>query len=94
MNPPPTATGVADIIAAGCAITRADQSAATAALDRAAAGFQAADMSLHAAATRWRLGQLGRASELADAAAWMKGQGIQNPQGMTNMLAPGTYPPA
>jgi hypothetical protein len=49
-------------------------------------------MSLHAAAARWRLGQLGQASQLADADAWMKKQGIRNPQGMTDMLAPGTYP--
>ena len=41
---------LADIIAAGCAITRADQPTAIAMLERAAAGFEAADMSLHAAA--------------------------------------------
>jgi hypothetical protein len=82
---------LADIIAAGCAITRADQPAAIAMLERAAAGFEAADMSLHAAAARSRLEQLGRASQLAAADAWMKGQGIQNPQAMTSMLAPGSY---
>ena len=69
--------------------------------DGAMAGFQAAeeecrraDMWLHAAVARRRRGQLlggdeGRAL-IADADAWMAGEGVKNPERMCAALAPFT----
>ena len=55
--------------------------------------FERAEMLLHAAAVRRRLGEKlrdERGSQLvAQANAWMSGQKIKNPEAMTRMLAPG-----
>ena len=56
-------------------------------------GFERAEMKLHAAAARWRLGEkLGaeRGRQLiADATAAMEAQKIKNPEAMMRMIAPG-----
>jgi eukaryotic-like serine/threonine-protein kinase len=62
-------------------------------VETAAAGFEAADMGLHAAAARRRLGQLvggERGAGLVGAAdLWMLDQKIANPSRMTRLFAPG-----
>jgi serine/threonine protein kinase/tetratricopeptide (TPR) repeat protein len=62
-------------------------------LAEAVKGFEAAEMLLHAAAARRRLGEKLRdergAQLVAEADAWMAGQKIKNPEAMTRMLAPG-----
>jgi eukaryotic-like serine/threonine-protein kinase len=62
-------------------------------VDGAARGFEAADMGLHAAVARRRLGQLIGGDEGAAlvraAELWMMDQRIVNVEGMTQLLAPG-----
>jgi serine/threonine protein kinase len=81
---------------AAVAATRGETERARAGLETAEAGFAAADMSLHATAARRRRGELtgGDAGRglVASADAWMRGQGIKNPERMTAMLAPGRWP--
>ncbi len=59
------------------------------------AQFTATDMALHAAVARRRRGELLGGSEgaalVAEADAWMTGQGIRSPSRMAAMLAPGTW---
>ncbi len=88
----PSAIALADLVEAGCEVTRGRVPEALALLDAAVRRFIAADMPLHAAAAQRRLGQLGPHAEMALADAWMKAHGIANPSGMTDMLAPGEYP--
>ncbi len=70
-----------------------DDRSAELGLQRAAAGFAAADMHLAAAAARWRGGELtggdeGRA-QVAEARVWMRDQAIRRPDRMVALLAPG-----
>ena len=62
-------------------------------LAAAVAAFERADMTLHAAVVRRRLGVLqadGRGRALVDEAdAWMAAHGIKNPARMARMIAPG-----
>ncbi|MFT3776109.1 MAG: AAA family ATPase [Minicystis sp.] len=61
--------------------------------DMAARGFESAQMAVYAAAARRRWGELLGGEEghrvVAAANAWMRGQGVVNPDRMTMMLAPG-----
>ncbi len=88
----PSAVSLADIVEAGCEVTRDRVPEALRLLDAAVRSFTAADMPLHAAATQWRLGQIGPHHQMASADAWMKAHGVSNPRGMADMLAPGAYP--
>jgi hypothetical protein len=87
------ATPHATLIRAGVAHVRGDTEAAQALLREAAAGFDAVDMALHAAAARRCLGKLTGGDEgarLIDRAeAWMRSETVKNPARMTAMLAPG-----
>ncbi len=61
----------------------------------AVTAFERADMTIHAAVARRRLGGLqdderGRAL-VAEADAWMAAQGIRNPARMTRLIAPGFH---
>jgi serine/threonine protein kinase len=80
------------LIRACIAARRGDQHAAVRLFEETARGFDAADMLLHAAATRRRLGTLLSGDQgtslIAAADAWMTDQKIQNPERMTAMLAP------
>jgi hypothetical protein len=62
-------------------------------LDAALSGFQSANMQLHAAVARRRLGQLrsdAQGQELVrEAEKWMSGQTIRDTQRMAALLAPG-----
>lgn len=89
----PDCAALACLTRAGVAAVRGDAGRAVALLTEAAAGFDAADMRLHAAATRRRLGGLLRGDEgqqmVSAADSWMAGQQVRNPARMTAMLAPG-----
>jgi len=82
-----------DMLRAGIAAVAGDPDAAIAALRRAAPGFDHAEMATHAAAARRRLGALVGGDEgaalIADADAWLTGQGVRSPDAVTAMLAPG-----
>jgi len=83
----------AQLILAGVAATRGDDQQAVRLLREAAAGFDAADMALYAAAARRRLGALlgGDAGlalrEAAD--SWMSSEKIRAPARFTAIFAPG-----
>jgi hypothetical protein len=86
---------LAVLLRAGAASTRGESERAVRLLQSAEAGFDAAEMALHAAAARRRRGELmgGDAGRtlIAAADAWMGGQSIKNPERMTAMLAPGHW---
>ncbi len=88
----PCPAAMARLIRAGVAAVRGD-SRAVDLLAEAAACFEAVDMRLCAAAARRRRGELSGGDEgsslIADADAWMAGQGIRNPARMTDLYAPG-----
>ena len=81
------------LIRATIAQQRGETASALALLSEAIQSFEKAQMHLHAAAARRRLGEKlrdERGSQLvAQANAWMSGQKIKNPEAMTRMLAPG-----
>lgn len=84
---------LARLIRAGVAAFRGQTSKAVTLLRDAASGFDAADMALHAAATRRQLGELigeeaGR-TLVGEADGWMAGQNILAPTRMTALYAPG-----
>jgi len=83
------------LVRAGAAATRERMEAAVRLLASAETGFRAADMALHAAVAQRRRGELIGGDEgaaLIDATdAWMPGQSIKKPAGMTAMLAPGGW---
>jgi tetratricopeptide (TPR) repeat protein len=86
---------VADLVFAAAARARRREDEAAALLRRAAAGFDANEMALFAAAARWRLGRIlggdqGKALGTA-AAAFMAAESIAEPVRMVRVLAPG-YP--
>jgi hypothetical protein len=89
----PWADPLASLLLAGIARTRGDREEAVAQLRLALEGFEKAELALHAAATRRRLGELVGGTEgasLVEAAnTWMGRQGIFNPTAMTRLYAPG-----
>jgi len=90
----PYAIALADVVEAGCQVTRGRVPEALALLDAAVRRFAAADMPLHAAAAQRRLGQLGgSAADETSADAWMTAHDVSNPRGMADLLAPGGYLP-
>ena len=83
-------TPLGRLVRAGVLHLRGDGAGAAALLDLAIAGFDATDMSLYAAAARYRRGTLnGDAAEVAAAEAWMREEGIRAPARMVGMFAPG-----
>jgi ABC-type arginine transport system ATPase subunit len=91
----PWGAPLAALLQAGVASHRGDRVATLQRLASAQAGFEAADMSLYAAAARRCRGLLVGGEEggalVAEADAWMKNEGIRNPERMTAMLAPGRW---
>jgi hypothetical protein len=84
---------LAERIQAALASAGGQQQQAAQILERAIAGFDAADMHLFAAAARWRRGQLlggdqGR-SLIDQADLWMQQQKISNGRRMTDLYMPG-----
>jgi hypothetical protein len=84
---------MAMLIRAGLARCDGDDETAARLLERAAAGFDEIDMTLHGAVARYRLGQLrgGSAGEELRSAAlsWMRSQEIREPGRIVELLAPG-----
>ncbi|MGO9599160.1 MAG: ATP-binding protein [Isosphaeraceae bacterium] len=88
-------TALALLIEAGVAVTRGDEMQAASRLRDAIVAFRPdkANMALHAAAIRHRLGRLVHDDELVrQAEKWMESQGIKNPARMAAMYTPGAWP--
>jgi hypothetical protein len=89
----PRAGPIARLIRAGIAALEGRTAAAAELLYDAADGLDRVGMRLHAESARRRRGVLRggpRGLELVEAAdAWMRGQGVQNPERMTALHAPG-----
>jgi serine/threonine protein kinase len=89
----PWSQPLAERIGAALAAAGGDEFEAAELLKRAAAGFEAADMGLFAAAARRRQGQIlggeQGSSLIAQADGWMERQQIGNPRRMTAMYMPG-----
>jgi hypothetical protein len=87
------AKALARPIRAGIAYGRGDLEGARRLLVEAVALLEGVDMMLYAQAARRRLGKLIGGDEgaalVAEADAWMAGQGVRNPARMTAALAPG-----
>ena len=85
------ATALSHLIFAGIVVGE-DRHAAEMLLKQAAEEFASSQMGLHAAVSRWRLGEsLGGdngAPYIAEANKWMREQGIRNPVRMTALFAP------
>jgi hypothetical protein len=80
---------LAQQLRAGAAAVRGDRAAAAGLLERAAAGFEVAEMRLFAAAARRRLGELRGTAGLVQAAdAWLAGQGVRVPARLAAALTP------
>lgn len=88
----PWAVPMALMIRAGVHVSGTQNQLALRLLDRAEHAFGECDMRLHAAVARRRRGELMAGDEgvrlVADSEAWMHEQGIRNPMGMSEMLAP------
>jgi hypothetical protein len=89
----PWSDPIALVLQAGIAFLEGRTPLALRYLHDAADRFERADMRLHAAAARRRIGALqndaaGRELQ-QNAEQWMATQDIKNPAGMTRMLAPG-----
>jgi tRNA A-37 threonylcarbamoyl transferase component Bud32 len=84
---------IAALMHAGVAARRGDSDGTRRGLERAVAGFDAAEMELYAAAARVRLAAVVGGAEgsklRADAAAWMRAEGVVNGEGIVATLAPG-----
>ena len=91
----PWAKPFAHLVRAGVASLVADAAVAADHLAAAAAGFDAASMSLYAAAGRRRRGQLlgprDGARLISEADDWMRSQGIREPERFADVLAPGSW---
>jgi hypothetical protein len=88
----PWADATARLLLAGLAAARGDRTDAAPLWEEAAGRLEAVDMALYAWAARRRLGELqgaDGAALIAQADAWMAGQGIRNPARMAAMIAPG-----
>jgi len=83
----------ANLARATVAYQRSENEKAIILLKEALQGFEAAEMSLHAAVVRRRLGERMRnengARLIHEANVWMAGQKVKNPDAMTRMVAPG-----
>jgi serine/threonine protein kinase/tetratricopeptide (TPR) repeat protein len=80
---------LAQWLRAGAAAVRGDRTAAADLLERAAAGFEVAEMRLFATAARRRLAQLrGAADQVTAADAWLAAQGVRVPARLAAALTP------
>lgn len=84
--------GLATLMRGMTHIARGDDDAAVTALEAAVLACDDADMKLHAAVARWRLGEViggERGRDLQQSAeTWMYEQGVRNPAGMLSLVAP------
>jgi serine/threonine protein kinase len=93
----PWSNPLGNLILAGLAKRRGDDSRAAALASQAVEGFEASDMKLYAAAARRRLGEIlggdGGGEMVKQADDWMSKQEIKNPAAVTNLMAPGFAEP-
>jgi serine/threonine protein kinase/tetratricopeptide (TPR) repeat protein len=93
----PWSNPLANLIHAGLAKRRGDDSQAAALVSRAIEGFDASDMKLYAATARRRLGEIlggdGGGELITQADDWMSRQEIKNPAAVANLMAPGFSEP-
>lgn len=86
---------LARLLRAGLAARRRDDDAALADLEAALAGFKGADMALHAAlaerALAARIGGDAGAERVGAADAWLRSQGVRDPDRLARALAPGLF---
>lgn len=91
----PWAAGLADLVLSGAATLRGAPQQSIAHLETAETVFDRANMQLFLAVARRRRGELIGGAEgesLVDAAnTWMRNQSLRNPDGFTQMLAPGDF---
>ena len=89
----PASAPLADAAEAGVLATRGEHSRALAALERAAAGFEALDMSMHLAATRLRIhAESDSGSDaLERALGWSRRQHVTDPERIAAALVPGDF---
>ena len=87
----------AALVLAGAAALSGRRDEASRLLGQAELGFQASQLSAHAAATRWRRGERLEGEEgrrlCESAEAWMAERGVVRPERLVSMLAPGLDPP-
>ncbi|MCP3958705.1 MAG: AAA family ATPase [bacterium] len=81
------------LVRAGIASAAGDDARAHDLLVAAAAGFEAADMDLHAAVSRWRRARVsGEGSRLIrDAERWLSDQGVVDAERLADVIAPGKW---
>jgi tetratricopeptide (TPR) repeat protein len=88
----PWGLALAQLVRGGALHLRGDRPGALAAFQAAEQGFTACDMALHAHAARGRRGELQGGTEgqalVAEAEAWMRGQGIVRPDRILAVIAP------
>jgi serine/threonine protein kinase/tetratricopeptide (TPR) repeat protein len=82
---------IATLAAAGIEATAGRLDRAARCLDEAVGKLEVADMPLHLAAARRRLGEIGRSGKIEEADAWMTAHGIRNPRAWAQMLVPGSF---
>ncbi|MFO0762946.1 MAG: protein kinase [Byssovorax sp.] len=90
----PGASAMAACLRGAIAARRGQAEAAAPELERAVAGFEAAEMALHAAVARHKLGVLrGEAGHAMaeEAEQWMQEQGAASPAQLSSMLLPGRW---
>lgn len=88
----PWSQSLGDALLAGVATVRGERELAQGLWERAAGGFAAVDMALHAAVARYRQGEAMGGDEgkelRREAEGWMRQQGIAEPERMVRMIAP------
>jgi hypothetical protein len=87
----PQALPIATLVAAGLEATNGHLDRAAELMDEAVGRLEVADMPLHLAAARRRLGELGRAGKIDEADEWMTAHGVRNPRAWAQMLVPGSF---
>ncbi len=87
---------LAQLVRAGIASAHGDEVRARELLVAAAAGFEAADMDLHATVSRLRRGQVSASDGkrlIREADRWLSEQGVVNVERLAGVMAPGAWVP-
>jgi hypothetical protein len=89
----PWAASLAQLLRASAASIRGDRERATRLLREAIAGFESAEMAMHATAARYRLARLVGGDEQraleAQTSAWLREQGVADAEALVSVVAPG-----
>ena len=87
------AAPIATLLEAGIAATEGRLDRAADYLDQSVGKLEVAEMPMHLAAARRRLGELGREGKIEEADGWMTAHGVRNPRAWTQMVVPGNFEP-